>query len=94
VSRSVNYTPAPFEATVKLHASAEDAAERLPPTAGSLEAIDGATCLLRSGAYSIDRLAVWLALIGFEFEVLEPLELADRVRDLAGRLSRAAPRKQ
>ena len=72
-----------------LHASVEAAAERLPPGAGTLEALDGGTCLLHTGAYSLDRLCVWLALIGFDFEVREPVELIDRVRDLAERFSRA-----
>jgi predicted DNA-binding transcriptional regulator YafY len=89
VSRSVTYTPWPFHARVTLYGSVEAAAERLPPGAGTLEAIDEASCILHAGAYSLDRLSVWLALMGFEFEVREPPELIDRVRALAERFARA-----
>src|SRR3984957_14054553 len=80
VSRSVSYVPHPHQAQVILHASAEMAAERVPPAAGTLEAIDEQTCVLHTGSSSLDTLSVYLALIGFDFEILEPAELVDRVR--------------
>jgi predicted DNA-binding transcriptional regulator YafY len=89
VSRSVSYAAYPHRAQVTLHASVEMAAERVPPTAGMLESIDEHTCLLHTGAYSLDELSLHLALIGFEFEVREPPELVDRIRWLAERFSRA-----
>ena len=89
VSRSVTYTPWPFQAKVALHASVEEASDRLPQGAGTLEAVDPHRCILHTGAYSIDRLSVWLALMGFEFEVYEPAELIDRIRALAERFGRA-----
>src|ERR1035438_3155014 len=45
VSRSVTYTVYPYQATVRLHASVEAVAERLPAGAGGLEAIDEFTCM-------------------------------------------------
>lgn len=72
-----------------LRASVEAAAERLPPGAGTLEAVDDRTCILRTGACSLDTLSVYLALIGFDFVVLEPRELIERVRSLAARFGRA-----
>jgi predicted DNA-binding transcriptional regulator YafY len=89
VLRSVSYTPYPHPARIRLQASVEMAAERVPPGAGTLEAIDEHTCLLRMGARSLDTLSIYLALIGFEFEVLDPPELMDRIRSLAERFSRA-----
>lgn len=89
VSRSVAFTAYPYQATIKLHASVEEVAERLPPGAGALEAVDGATCMLHTGAFSLDTLSVYLALIGFDFEVVGPPELIDRVRSLAERFGRA-----
>ncbi len=90
VSRSVAFTPYPYQATIKLHASVEDVAERLPPGAGTLEAVDGVSSLLHTGAFSLDTLSVYLAFIGFDFEVVGPPELIDRVRSLAERFARAA----
>jgi predicted DNA-binding transcriptional regulator YafY len=89
VSRSVAFTLYPYQATIRLHASVENVAERLPPGAGALEAVDDVTCMLHTGAFSLDTLSVYLALIGFDFEVVGPLELIDRVRSLAERFGRA-----
>jgi predicted DNA-binding transcriptional regulator YafY len=90
VSKNVEYRRYLYQARVVLHVSIQAAAERLPPEVGSLEAIDEATCLLNTGASSLDALSVWLALTGFDFDVLEPEELKDRVRFLAARFARAA----
>ena len=72
-----------------LHASYEAAAERIPSMAGILEAVDEHTCLLHTGACSLDTLSVYLALTGFDFEVQEPAELIERIRELAKRFHRA-----
>lgn len=89
VSRSVSYTPHPHQARIVLRASVELAAERIPPGAGTLEAVDEHTCLLHTGHSSLDTLSVYLALIGFEFEVRDPPELVERLRWLAERFGRA-----
>ena len=89
VSRSVSYAPHPHRAQIILHASAEMAAERVPPAAGILEAVNEHTCVLHTGSSSLDTLSVYLALIGFDFEVREPPELVERIRWLAERFSRA-----
>jgi predicted DNA-binding transcriptional regulator YafY len=89
VRRSVSYTPYPHRAEVVLHASLEAAAERVPPAAAMLERIDESTCVLRTGASSLDMLSLYLVMFGFEFEVREPPELAARIRELAERLARA-----
>jgi predicted DNA-binding transcriptional regulator YafY len=89
VSKSVSYAPYPVRARVTLHASAEMAAERVPPGAGLIEAIDETTCTLRLGACSLDTISVYLALVGFDFEVHEPPELIERVRWLAQRFGSA-----
>ncbi len=91
VSRSVAFTPYPVRARVTLHASAEMAAERVPPGAGLIEAIDETTCTLSLGACSLDTISVYLALVGFDFEVHEPPELIERVRWLAERFGSAVP---
>ena len=92
VARSVSYAPYPHRALVTVHAPLESVAERIPAAVGTLEAIDQRTCLLRTGACSLDALAVHLALLGFDFEVREPPELAARIRELAERLTRSDAR--
>jgi predicted DNA-binding transcriptional regulator YafY len=89
VARSLSFTPYPYQAVVTVQAPVESVAERIPATVGTLEAIDQSTCLLHTGAYSLDSLSVYLALLGFDFEVRDPPELAARIRELAARFSRA-----
>jgi len=89
VSKSVSYAPYVYRARVTLHAPVEMVADRVPPTAGVLEAIDQRTCTLHTGANSLDMLSVFVALIGVDFEVREPPELVDQIRRLATRFSRA-----
>jgi predicted DNA-binding transcriptional regulator YafY len=72
-----------------MHAPAQLVADRIPPTAGVVETIDEHTCTLSAGASSLDELAVWMALIGVDFDIHEPPELRDRARALADRLRRA-----
>jgi predicted DNA-binding transcriptional regulator YafY len=91
VTRSVAYAPYPVQATIRLRASAAQLAERLHPAAGIVESVDDETCVLHIGAYSLDGLSVHLALMGLEFEVVNPPELAERIRVLAERFRKAAP---
>jgi predicted DNA-binding transcriptional regulator YafY len=91
VSRSISYAPYSHRTRVTLHAPIEVIAARIPPTVGALEAIDENTCLLQTGANSLEVLAGYLAMIGVDFEVREPAELIDQVRALAERFRRAAP---
>ncbi len=90
VSRGVTTAPYRYQARIMLRASAAIAAERIAPTVGVIEAIDAETCVLHTGSNSLDSIAVYLLGFGFEFEVLEPAELAARLRELAARLLRAA----
>ncbi|WP_037733281.1 helix-turn-helix transcriptional regulator [Streptomyces megasporus] len=90
VSRRVSTAVYAHEATVLLHAPVERAAERIAPTAGMLEPVDEHTCLLRTGAHSLETLVFHIVTAGFDFEVREPDELNDRVAELAARLARAA----
>jgi predicted DNA-binding transcriptional regulator YafY len=90
VSRSVGYAPYPHRTKVVLHASLETAAQRIPAAVGMLEAIDDKTCLLQTGAFSLDGLCIYVALTGFEFEVREPPEMIERMRWLAEKFTRAA----
>ncbi len=90
VSRALSYAPYPQRARVVCHAPIEALASRIPPAAGFLEAIDEHTSMLHTGGPSADIIAVHLALLGVDFEVLEPPELVEEVRRLAGRFRRAS----
>ena len=90
VARSVAYGPYPHQAVVIVQAPVESVAEKIPPTVGTLEAIDQKTCVLHTGACSLDGLLMYLGMMGFEFEVRDPPELAARIRELAERIGRAA----
>jgi predicted DNA-binding transcriptional regulator YafY len=80
-----------YRTQVRLHAPAEAVAERIPPGVGLLEVVDKDTCLLRTGAATLDALAVHLGMLGADFEVSDPPELVDHLRVLAGRYHRATP---
>lgn len=90
VARGVTTAAYSHAAEVRLHASAEWVAERVWPTVAVVERIDERTCLVRTGAESLEVLALLVAQIGAEFDILDPPELAEHVRVLAARLSRAA----
>ncbi|HEX6355047.1 YafY family protein [Actinophytocola sp.] len=90
VSRAISTAPYRYQAKVLLRVSAEVAAERVTPASGVIEAVDADTCVLHVGGPSLDDFPVYVAQIGFEFEVLEPPELVEQVRRLAGLFGRAA----
>ncbi|NDL60717.1 helix-turn-helix transcriptional regulator [Phytoactinopolyspora mesophila] len=89
-ARGISVRPYRYHAVLTLHGSLEAVTERVPPTIGVVEAIDRRRCRLETGSDSLEELAVWVALFGFEFEVHEPSELRDVIETLAGRLSRAS----
>jgi predicted DNA-binding transcriptional regulator YafY len=89
VSRAVSSARDRHQARVILHAPLAEIAGRVPHAAGTLEAIDEQTCLLRTGSDWLGGLAVYVANIGVDFEVLDPPEFIDQVRRLADRFGRA-----
>ena len=74
-----------WQADVLLHVDVSTAADAIPRTVGSLEAVDDAT-MLRIGANELDWIARYLAGLPFDFEVISPPELRKAVRALARRL--------
>lgn len=90
VSHSVSSAPYRYQARIRLHIPARAAAERLPPTVGHLEADGEHACILHTGAETPDVLAIYVAILRAEFEILDPPELTEHILALAGRLTRAA----
>jgi predicted DNA-binding transcriptional regulator YafY len=92
ISRAIGSAPYRYQAKVILHASAERARERVSPASGLVEPIDDTRCLFHVGAPDLGPIPVYLAQIGFDFTVLEPPELVEQVRTLAGLFSRSVAR--
>src|SRR3954447_8740142 len=89
--RSMQRHQESYDFEVTFTAPAETVATRVPSWLGTPEPIDEGTCRLRGRTSdAVDWLAVRLALLGYEFTVREPDELAEKVRELGGRLVRAA----
>jgi predicted DNA-binding transcriptional regulator YafY len=76
-------------ARVRLAAPAAEVERRWPHAPGRLTPEDGGTCVLEAGADTFEQLALYLGLLGVDFEVLEPAELAAEVRALGERYVRA-----
>ena len=89
VAANLSGAPSRYQARVTLFAPVDQVAEHSLFTGSSVEAIDEHTCELRTSDDSLDWLAVRVAMVGVDFEVHEPPELVERVRELAARLERA-----
>jgi predicted DNA-binding transcriptional regulator YafY len=90
VSQSISSAPYRYQARILIHSPADDVAQRSSPAAGRLEVVDERTCVLHTGSNSLDEIALYVALKGFDFQVLHPPELIPVLRTLADRLGRAA----
>lgn len=89
VSQSVSTEAYSFRARVTIHAPAAVLAQRLSGVAGRIEALDEERCIVHAGADSLEALAFHLGYLGYEFEVHEPVELAEHLLRLSERLARA-----
>ncbi|MFD6301062.1 helix-turn-helix transcriptional regulator [Streptomyces sp. NPDC060235] len=94
VSRGVSTRAYATHAVVRLLVPLERAAERISPSAGTLEAEGESSCLLRTGAANLDVMVIHVMLMGFEFEIVEPAELTESIRTARDRLSRALERAE
>ncbi|MEU1197859.1 YafY family protein [Streptomyces sp. NPDC005813] len=92
VSKGVSTGAYATHAVIRLLVPLEEAAERISPSAGTLEASGPDSCVLRTGAASLDVMVVHVTMTGFEFEVLEPAGLTDALTAARDRLSRALER--
>ena len=90
VERSISGAPNRFEARVTLQAAAAEITRRVPAHWGAIEPIDAHTCEYRTGDDDLRWLALRIAMLGVDFEVHEPPELAEQVRALAARFDCAA----
>ncbi|GLY50986.1 YafY family protein [Lentzea sp. NBRC 102530] len=89
VSRQVSSNVYTYQAVLTIHAPVEEVAERTSPMAASLEPVDDRSCLMRTGAESLDRMVFYLLYLGLDFDLHEPPELRDHVKMLITRLQKA-----
>jgi predicted DNA-binding transcriptional regulator YafY len=78
-----------YQAEVRLHASAEELAGRIPPEAGLLVPIDDQTCLLQTGTNSLLDLVAYLTKLDVGFTAVSPPELRSLLEQLAARYAAA-----
>jgi predicted DNA-binding transcriptional regulator YafY len=90
VSQSLSAAPNRYEARVTLHAPAEAVRKNVPSHWGTIEPIDDQSCEYRTGDDDLAWLALRVAMLGVDFDVHEPPELAEHLLLLARRLERAA----
>jgi len=86
VQQAISSAGYPHVARVRLHVDGATARERVPATVATIE--DGAdgTCVMVSGGGSLGYLAMEIALLEWEYEVIEPAELREEMRRLGERL--------
>ncbi|MET8730415.1 YafY family protein [Streptomyces parvus] len=89
VSQGVAVSAYASRAVILLRAPLTEAAQRISPSAGVLEAVDADTCRLTTGAPDLTVLVIHVLMMGIDFEVIEPPELTDLMRDARERLTRA-----
>lgn len=89
VSRSISTSPYRYVARVRYFAPQSVVGQHFSPAAGTIEADGPDACIVTTGADDPQRLALWLAMSGLDFEVLGPQEVADAARVVAELLVRA-----
>jgi predicted DNA-binding transcriptional regulator YafY len=74
---------------ITVYAPAAEVLSRINPAVGVVEALDDDTCVLVTGADSVETVAVYIGMLGLDFTVTEPPELVDHLSTLAKRYARA-----
>jgi len=89
VVREVARTGWAVHARILVHAAAEEVLDRINPAVGTVEPVGEQECVLVTGADSIATMAVYIGMLGIDFTVSEPPELADHLRIVSERYVRA-----
>ncbi|MGK2869414.1 MAG: helix-turn-helix transcriptional regulator [Mycobacterium sp.] len=92
VQRAITSSPYRYVARVRYHAAHDVVAQTFSAASVQIEPDGADACILTTGADDPDKMALYLAMPGCEFEVLEPVEVIDAVRTAAERLHRAGAR--
>jgi predicted DNA-binding transcriptional regulator YafY len=92
-SHSVSTSVYPYQGRFTFHASAAEVEAVVSPTSCRVEPIDERRCTVHTGSRSLEEMGVWIALLGFDFEIHEPAELADVLKPVGDRIRRATGRR-
>ncbi len=79
-----------YRARITVHAPAERVTERINAAVGTVEPVDARTCVLHTGADTLETVAVYAGLLGLDFTIDDPPELRAMVAELSDRYRRAA----
>lgn len=89
VMRAVAYQGWAVHARITVLAPASEVAARINPAVGIVEAIDDDSCVLITGADTVETMAVYIGLLDLDIRVEEPPELVERMRVLSRRYGAA-----
>lgn len=76
-------------ARITVFAPADEVLRRIHAAVGTVEAIDDETCVLVTGADSYEVVAVYIGMLGLDFQVTEPAPLVEHLTVLGERYRRA-----
>jgi predicted DNA-binding transcriptional regulator YafY len=90
VRRSISAAPYRYVARVRYFAPYDVVAQHFSPGSATVEADGADACVVTAGGDDAERIAIYLAMVGIDFEVLDPPEVTEAVGAVAERLRRAA----
>jgi len=89
VSEGTAYAAYPVKAQILVAAPLGDVRQYVAPSIGVLEEAGDGRTLLRMAAFDVSPLVEILCGLPYDFEVVEPPELTERLREVADRFARA-----
>ena len=90
ISTSISSSPYRYIARVRYRTSAETVAQHFSPTSATIEPDGPESCLVTAGADNPHQLALYLAMVGCDFEIVGPPEVIAAAASMGERLRRAA----
>ena len=78
-----------MHARITVLAPASEVRARINPAVGIVETVDDESCVLITGADTVETMAVYIGLLDLDIRVEEPPELVDRMRVLSRRYGAA-----
>ena len=91
VLREVAFRGWNVHARILVDAPAAEVLARINPAVGVVEAVDDRSCVLVTGADSVEIIAVYIGMLGLDFHVDGPPELIDHLAVVGERYRRAVP---
>ena len=90
ISRSISSSPYRYIAHVRYQASAEVVAQHFSPTSATIEPDGPNSCMVTAGADDPQTLALYLAMVRCDFDIMGPPEVIAGAQLMGERLRRAA----